>query len=239
MINHSRFPSKFPIGHLKEISPRVRLLMLFVLLYSTFAHFPLYSDIAENKLELKIQTNTGEQVINQYQLNSTLAEGYLNQETTFATASTIGRISFVNFASFIRNSSIGSELEEIPFSMLGNESNSNTSSFVLRFPGYFVSVLYDPDFSVLLNPRSSSGDGKHTLAQTLFQIPALTSSVSVLKFFRRGWNNESWSDHWSFCGCSCCHCHCLVGDYCWKPCVVDVQVEKSENAGGVGRTHVR
>jgi len=117
-------------------------------------------------LELKIRTNTGEQVINQQQLNSTLAEGYLNQETTFATTSTIGRISFVNFASFIRNASIGSELEEIPFSMLGNESNSNTSTFVLRFPGYFVSVLYDPDFSVLLNP-SSSGDGKHPLSHTL------------------------------------------------------------------------
>ena len=29
LINHSRFPSKFPIGHLKEISPLVRLFMLF------------------------------------------------------------------------------------------------------------------------------------------------------------------------------------------------------------------
>ena len=50
-----------------------------------------------------------------------------------------------------------SDLETIPFAILGNESNSNTSTFVVRFPDYFVDVVYDPDFGVLLGGASSSG----------------------------------------------------------------------------------
>jgi len=133
-------------------------------------------------LELKIRTNTGEQIVGQQQLNSTLDDGFLNQELIYTTPISTARIAFVNFASFLRNDTTESDLETIPFAILANESNSNTSTFVVLFPDYFVDVVYDPDFGVLLGGASSSGvtgDGNSGIAL----VPCLVLVVLVSMFF--------------------------------------------------------
>jgi len=109
-----------------------------------------------NTLELIIQTQNNDPIVSYSQVSQPL-QGNFTLEQIFADTDHVAcTFSFLNFAFFDRLDS--SQLEIIEFSQLVNLSDSQNNFYMIRFPGYFSSVHYDPDFSVVL-AGDQNGDG--------------------------------------------------------------------------------
>jgi len=113
-------------------------------------------NMSVNTLELIIQTQNNDPIVSYSQVSQPL-QGNFTLEQIFADTNHVAcAFSFLNFAFFDRLAS--SQLEIIEFSQLVNLSDSQNNFYMIRFPGYFSSVHYDPDFSVVL-AGDQNGDG--------------------------------------------------------------------------------
>lgn len=78
-------------------------------------------------------------------------------------------LAFNDFAVFTNFSSIAS-VQNIQILEVPDESTSSSKVFILRFPGPFMQVFYDPSIAVLLGSSSSSSSGGSNGGTFLFLL---------------------------------------------------------------------
>ena len=79
---------------------------------------------------------------------------FVKSEREFFAGRLSGRVAFLNFALYTHNETATPSVDLIESFELFNESSSSSTSYILRFPGYFKDIIYDPDFGVVLAPSS-------------------------------------------------------------------------------------
>jgi len=108
-----------------------------------------------NKLQLRVQTVTGDLINAQQTTNSSIVGGFQSTTTNYSTGTTTGKVSFLNVAEYVQSGS-GGTLGFVDVQELINEGNGTESTFAIIFQEYFSKLLYDPDFGVLLSPQGTS-----------------------------------------------------------------------------------